>query len=82
MRSKIRYENWRSNLVKMLLSLEPEQGFLKPVLVRNGKRDRLKRSYVNLIEITFAKTFFFLEAQSFKKISIEIEQVRCIQETA
>ena len=81
MRSKMRYGNGRAILTKMLLSLEPQQHFEEPVLIRNGKRDRLKRSYVDLIEITFTKTFF-LEAQSFKKISIEIEQVRCIQETA
>ena len=58
MRSKMRYGNGRAILTKMLLSLEPQRDFWEPVLIRNGKRDRLKRSYVDLIEITFTKTFF------------------------
>ena len=44
--------------MKKLLFLEPPKDFEEPVLIRNGKRDRLKRNYVDLIEITFTKTFF------------------------
>ena len=37
--------------MKKLIFLEPEKGFEKPVLERNGKRDELKRAkcYVGLV---------------------------------
>ena len=70
-RSEMRYVIGKAILTKMWLSLEPQRDFWEPVLIRNRKRDRLKRSYVDLIEITFTKTFFSWRPRASKRFQLK-----------